>query len=210
MRSDLTEIVAIMDRSGSMQSCKKDSEGGLNAFIDAQKKQPGDARLTLVQFDTEVETVLASKPIKEAPVCRLDPRGMTALYDAVGSTIDSLGARLAALPENERPGLVVVVIITDGGENASKDYTGEKVRAMVAHQQEKYSWKFVYIGANQDAFTEASKIGIAAGLSANYGVHKTVETYHTVSDLVSCMRSAYADGADVECAFSAKQRAEML
>src|SRR5256885_1489485 len=113
MRNDLTDITVVMDRSGSMNSCRSDAEGGLNAFIKEQKELPGEALFTLVQFDTEYEVVHKAKPIKDVPKCILTPRGGTALLDALGRTIHQTGDRLLAFPEHQRPALVCFVIITD-------------------------------------------------------------------------------------------------
>ena len=161
MRNDLTDVTVVLDRSGSMQSCRDDAEGGLNTFIEEQKKQPGETLFTLVQFDTEYEFVHKGKPIRDVGPCELVPRGMTALLDAVGRAIAETGERLAAMPEPDRPGLVVFVIVTDGQENSSKEYTKPQIKEMIERQQNDYKWQFTFLGANQDAFAEAHGIGIA-------------------------------------------------
>ena len=115
-----TLIAVLLDRSGSMECVKSDTEGGFNAFIDEQRGEPGDARVTLAQFDTDYEVVYANRPIADVPPLALQPRGGTALYDALGRLITDVGAELAALPEDERPGTVVVVVLTDGHENSSR------------------------------------------------------------------------------------------
>ena len=166
MRAELTDITVVLDRSGSMQVCQSDSEGGLNRFIEDQKKQPGEAVFTLVQFDTEYEFVHRAIPIQTVPHCPLVPRGNTALLDAVGRAIVETGERLSKMNEADRPGLVVFVILTDGEENSSREFTLEKVREMISHQQSVYKWQFTYLGANQDAFAEAGSLGIV-GAAAN-------------------------------------------
>jgi uncharacterized protein YegL len=160
---NLTEIVCIIDRSGSMESIRTDAIGGFNAFLAEQQKLPGDAKLTLVLFDHEYILHLDGVPLQD--VQPLDettyvPRGTTALLDAIGRTVDDVGKRLGATPEDERPGKVIVVILTDGLENASRDYTHERVRALITHQSEKYSWEFVFLAANQDAIAAAGQIAI--------------------------------------------------
>ncbi|MEM8600862.1 MAG: hypothetical protein AAGF99_13165 [Bacteroidota bacterium] len=163
MNDALTELVCVIDRSGSMQSIRDDAIGGFNAFLDAQKQVEGEARLTLVLFDHQYDRRLDAVPLAEVDPLTTEtfvPRGNTALLDAVGRTIDDVGARLAKTPEAERPGTVLVCILTDGMENASSDYTRDRVKSMIEHQQAKYGWEFQFLAANQDAFAEASRIGI--------------------------------------------------
>ena len=165
MRADLTEIAFVLDRSGSMNPIADDAIGGFNTFLKDQQALPGQARLTLVLFDHEYLVVHNSVDIQA--VGPLDsntyvPRGMTALLDAVGRTIDDTGARLAATPEEQRPAKVIVAILTDGQENASRDYTFAKVSGMIKHQQEKYSWEFIFLAANQDAIAAAGALSIHA------------------------------------------------
>ncbi len=171
MQTDLTEIAYVLDRSGSMQSLASDAIGGFNAFIANQKQVEGRANFTLVLFDHEYQVVHKNLDIQQVP--ELDartyvPRGQTALLDAVGRTIDDLGAYLAALPEAQRPGKVIVAIFTDGLENASRVYTTERLAASIKHQQEKYSWEFLFLAANQDAIATASTIAIPAGQAVNF------------------------------------------
>ncbi|PWN06477.1 vWA domain-containing protein [Rhodohalobacter mucosus] len=163
MKKGLSEILCIIDRSGSMNTIKSDAIGGFNTFLAEQKKQPGEASFTFVQFNTEMEVVHENKPLNNVePITDDDfiPGGATALLDAVGFTIDSTGKRLANTPEANRPEKVIVAILTDGQENSSKEYHLSKIKKMIKHQKEKYSWEFIFLGANQDAFSEAYKIGI--------------------------------------------------
>ena len=129
MKTDLTDITLVVDRSGSMQDIRSDAEGGVNAFIENQAKEPGEALLTLVQFDTEFEFLHTGVPIKDVPRYSLVPRGSTALLDAVGRAINETGERISKLAEAERPALVVFVVMTDGLENSSptSPTTGQKV-----------------------------------------------------------------------------------
>lgn len=170
MQNDLTEIAYVLDRSGSMQSLASDAIGGFNAFLDSQKQVEGRANFTLVLFDHEYLVIHKSTDIQQVP--ELDaktyvPRGQTAMLDAVGRTIDDLGARLAAMPEADRPAKIIVAIFTDGLENASKDYTSTRVAQMIKHQQEKYSWEFLFLAANQDAVASAAKLAIPAARAIN-------------------------------------------
>jgi Mg-chelatase subunit ChlD len=160
MKKDLCEIVVVLDRSGSMESIKNDMIGGFNTFIAEQKKLPGECLVTLTQFDTEYDIVYSGKPLKDVPGLELVPRGSTALLDAVGRTINDVGARLKATAEDQRPERVLFVIVTDGQENVSHEFTITAINQMVTHQRDKYKWEFVYLGANQDSFAEAQKLGI--------------------------------------------------
>lgn len=187
MNADLTEIICIIDRSGSMDSIRTDAIGGFNAFLGAQQQLPGQARLTLVLFNHEYERVLDGTPLPDVQPLSdetYQPAGTTALLDAVGRTIDDVGQRLAATPEAERPGKVLVCILTDGLENSSSDYTRERVQAMIQHQQETYAWEFAFLAANQDAFAEAGGLSIAAHDAAGFAATSTGvrEAFHVLSD----------------------------
>lgn len=171
MRENLTEMVFVLDRSGSMSGLAADTIGGFNELIEKQKKIEGDAYVTTVLFDHEYEVLHDHVALGEvAPLTDKEyfARGSTALLDAVGRTINAVGARLAATPEEERPAHVVFVITTDGMENASREYTAKQVREMVEHQQQKYSWQFVFLGANMDAVSEARNLGISAKYAADF------------------------------------------
>lgn len=209
MQQDLTDIVVVLDRSGSMQSCKDDAEGGLNAFVDEQKTRPGRAMFSLVQFDTEYEFVHRGVPIAQVPPFTLIPRGWTALLDAVGRAIIETGDRFSKTPESDRPGLVVFVIITDGQENSSKEFTRDQIKEMIRHQTEVYKWQFTFLGANQDAFAEAGGMGIAAAGTANYSPLKARGAFAAASGTVGRMRSAAAKGEEVKNYFTDREQADM-
>jgi hypothetical protein len=130
MNKDLTDITLVVDRSGSMQQRREDAQGGVNAFVQQQAREPGDALLTLVQFDTEYEIVHSGVPVQDVPEYELVPRGLTALLDAVGRAINETGKRLSDMNEADRPGLVIFVITTDGLENSSQEFTRDQIKEM--------------------------------------------------------------------------------
>lgn len=178
MQPDLSEIVYILDRSGSMTPLCEDAIGGFNAFLAGLKAEPGAARFSLVLFDHEYHLLHDGIDLQVVPPLDAKtyvPRGTTALLDAIGRTIDQVGARLAATPESQRPAKVIFAIFTDGLENASSDYSREKVAAMIRHQQDIYSWEFIFLAANQDAIATAAAMSIPAAnaqtfVASNVGV----------------------------------------
>ncbi|MBF0242657.1 MAG: VWA domain-containing protein [Desulfamplus sp.] len=193
MKQGLSEIICIIDRSGSMETIKNDAIGGFNTFLEEQKKVPGEATLTYIQFDDEYEVVHENKPLQNVEPINdkvYMPRGTTALLDAIGKTIDSTGKRLANMPEKNRPEKVIVSILTDGEENASCQYDLAKIKDMITHQKEKYSWEFIFLAANQDAFAEAEKIGIDTKDAFNFAAtgQGVREAYVDMSDSVTFMR----------------------
>lgn len=210
MNNNLTDITLIVDRSGSMASCQQEAENGINHFIEEQKKQLGECLFTLIQFDNTYEFVYNGIDIRSVGKYTLQPRGMTALLDAIGRAINETGTRLAVMPENQRPGLVTFVITTDGGENASHEFTNTQIKKMIEEQQSKYSWKFIFLGANQDSFTNAANIGINMASVANYSTSKSHQTYHRMSDKMSQMRYNCMNNATTDCSFSDEDRKEMV
>jgi uncharacterized protein YegL len=196
MREGHDEIICILDKSGSMQTLRKDAVGGINNFILEQQKVPdrtGD--LTVILFNHEY-TVLRSKvDLKYATQITDDEYmtdGLTALLDAIGRTIDDVGKRLHNTPEENRPENVIVVIMTDGLENNSVDYTRDQINKMVTHQQTVYKWTFVFLGANQDSFAEARSMGISIKATSNYTPTSegVTSAYYGSSNFVACVRSS--------------------
>ncbi len=166
-----TELAFILDRSGSMASMCQAAIDGFNEFLRDQQASPDQTRLTLVLFDDIITTVHDSLPVAE--ILPLDhdtyvPRGSTALLDAIGDTIDRLGRRFDAMPAGQKPGHVSIAILTDGEENSSLRYTWHDVSSRIRHQQEKYAWDFLFLGAGPDAIATAAKIHIAAANTAQY------------------------------------------
>lgn len=165
MNSNLTEIICIVDRSGSMSSMRDDAIGGFNSFVMDQKNDVGEVRMTLVLFDNEYDIVYDALPLHLVPLLTHDtfvPRGSTALLDAIGKTIDDVGERLAKTPEADRPGHVIMTILTDGEENSSQHYSNAAVAARISHQRDAYGWEFIFLAANQDAIASAAKLSIAS------------------------------------------------
>jgi Mg-chelatase subunit ChlD len=209
MRKDFTDITLVVDRSGSMEAIRQDAMGGVNRFILDQAEKPGEAVLTLVQFDTEYEFVHRAKPIKDVPEYVLTPRGGTALLDAVGRAINETGERLAAMPEANRPGLVVFVVMTDGEENSSKEFSKSQIKEKISHQQNNYGWQFVFLGANQDAFAEAGAMGMQAQAAANFTPGKVLHAMAAASASVGRMRAQSIASETIENAFTDSERKSM-
>ena len=163
---NLTEIAIILDRSGSMDSIREDMIGGFATFVAEQAKLPGKCVVSLYQFDDRFECVYEERSVRHTRQLELVPRGSTALLDACGRAVTMIGERLAGKAEEHRPSKVVVLIITDGRENASREYSRAQVQELIRRQHDVYGWQFAYLGANVDAFTEARGLGVEAG--ANY------------------------------------------
>lgn len=195
MKTNLTELVFILDRSGSMSDLESDTIGGYNALLKKQRQEPGEAIVTTVLFDDQYEllhdriNVKGISPMteKEYFVC-----GCTALLDAIGKTINKIGNVQRNTNEQERADKVMFVIITDGMENASTEYNYEKVRKMVELQKEKYGWEFIFIGANIDAISTAAEFGISSDRAAKYNAdgEGTRLNYEAVSHVVSELRAS--------------------
>jgi len=184
-----TYLQFIIDRSGSMHEKETDVIGGFNAFVEEQKKDHTECRVGMVQFNGGLLESFSDVALPfVAPLTHASyvTSGSTALLDAMGATIQRLGTRLAALPESERPRNVVVITMTDGEENCSREYRIERIREMIKHQTEKYNWTFVFIGADIDAFTIGRGLGIslqnvAKGQNTSKGIHAYYQaTSHAV------------------------------
>ena len=209
MNQNLTDVTVLLDRSGSMDACRIEAENGVNHFIEDQKNAAGTVNLTLAQFDNVFEYLVTCKPIHEVQKFHLVPRGMTALLDAVGKLIDDTGVRLASMKEENRPGLVVIAIVTDGQENASQRFTKSQIKSMIERQTSQYKWQFTYLGANQDAFTEAQGLGIQANAVANYKACKSDKTFEALSNNVKRMRSSSVSGQSISCLYTDDERITM-
>lgn len=221
MKQDYSHIAVLLDRSGSMESIKSDVIAGFNGFLADQKVAPGEATATIVQFDShgapgqgvlnyDARCVFA--PLAEAAALTPDtfqPRGATPLYDALGRLIDETGAALKAMGDDVRPANVIVLIITDGYENASRKETQATVAAKVKHQTDAYQWRFVYIGANQDAVQVAQQINIDPHLAMSYGANAAgvKASYMAVGASMRGLRTGMRPAA---AAFSAQARSAAM
>lgn len=192
MKDNFSEIVVILDRSGSMGTIVNDTIGGFNSFIKSQKDlNLGECNVTLVQFDDKYELNYTSKlsDVKDLSTETYIPRGGTSLLDAIGKTITEVGSRLVSTPEAMRPSRVIFVIITDGEENTSKEYRTEQIKTMVEHQTNKYSWDFLYLNCDLKGFGQARDMGFTQDKSLNYNKMKTGTMYGTFASNVARSRS---------------------
>lgn len=197
----MTELVFILDRSGSMNGLEKDTIGGFNAMIEKQKREAGQALVSTVLFDNESVVIHDQLPLDKVPPLterEYYTRGCTALLDAVGGAIHHIGNIHKYARREDVPEKTLFVITTDGYENASSRYDYEKVRRMIQHEKEKYGWEFLFLGANIDAAAEAKRFGISADRAVNYKCDEagTALNYEVISDAVCSVRAAQPLAAD--------------
>jgi hypothetical protein len=208
-----THLAMLLDRSGSMQSIKEATEQGFDLFLAEQRHAPGRCTVTLAQFDDRYEEVYTDRDVAAVPPLNLKPRGMTALLDSIGRLVHSTALRIAQLPEEQRPANVIVGIMTDGLENASKEYTHAAIKALVTEREEKFGWTFLYMGANQDAIEVGASLGVAAGRSLTYEPANVGTAYAATSRALRDVRQAVLAGAapaaarDSHAVYSAAERA---
>lgn len=197
-----THMAFLLDASGSMQSIKTDVEGGFDAFIAEQRTQPGRCTVTLADFSSagDYQIHYTGKALAEVGPLSLQPRGMTALLDSIGRLVGETGQWLAAMPEEQRPGLVIFGIMTDGLENNSQEWTRAAIKSLIEQQERDYNWVFHYLGANQDAIEQGGHIGVRADASLTYEPAAAGSAMAAYSTSLSSLRRAVADGADVESA----------
>lgn len=177
--------------------------------MEQQAKEPGEAHLTLIQFDTEYEVVHSGLLIAEVPEYELLPRGATAPLDAVGRAINEAEQRLATVAEEERPGLVNFVINTDGLENSSIEFSLETIRKMIETKQKEDGWRFTFLGANQNSFAAAGGMGIRGGGVADFSVDEIQATYSGASAKISRMRAQRRAGEEASNEFTDEEREQM-
>lgn len=194
MRKVTTELVFILDKSGSMCGLEADTIGGFNSMLKKQKAEQGEVIVTTVLFDHRYELLHDRFPIRHiAPITEKEyyVEGATALLDAIGSTVQKIGNAQKHLPENQRAEKVIFVIITDGMENSSLEYSYKKVKRMIEHQKRRYGWEFMFLGANIDAVHEAAKFGVQADRAVTYACDpKGVQlNYEVVSQTICDMRN---------------------
>lgn len=195
MRKGLTEVVFILDRSGSMSGLEADTIGGFNSMIGKQKKEDGEAIVSTVLFDDQQEVVYDRQPVKMVePMTdrQYYVRGCTALLDAIGGAIHHIGNVHKYAREEDRPEKTMFIITTDGMENASRFYTYDRVKYMMERQKEKYGWEFLFLGANIDAISVAARFGINADRAINYECDQvgTSLNYQVMSETITAVRRA--------------------
>ena len=194
-KNDITELVFILDRSGSMSGLEGDTIGGFNAMLEKQKKEPGQAYVSTYLFDNRAELLHDRLPVKDVPAMtdkEYSVRGCTALLDAIGGAIDHIkDIHRYARPEDV-PEHTLFVITTDGMENASHRYRADQVRAMIEHEKEKYGWEFLFLGANIDAVETAEHIGIDADRAVSFHNDSVgiATNYATVTEAISGVRAS--------------------
>jgi hypothetical protein len=203
MNPHLTEIAYILDRSGSMQPMQEPAVAAFNDFIKTQLDVPGDARLTLIQFDDAYEVPVTAKPIQDVPqltAATYTPRGSTALLDAIGRTIKETDRRITALPDSERPGKVILAIFTDGEENASQEYTAKHIGDLIRLYRDQKGWEFLFLAANQDAISSASAMQMNTHNSANvmFCAEGIKSTGGAISRKVRAMRMKSSGNMDAQ------------
>lgn len=200
MRNDLTEVVFILDRSGSMSGLEDDTIGGFNSMLKEQREEEGDANVTTVLFDDEIEMLHKRVDIKEIKnITSKDyyVRGCTALLDAIGYSINFM-INVQKNKKEERAKNVLFIITTDGYENASKEYTYEKIKKMITYEKERYNWQFLFLGANIDAISTARNFGISEEFASNYVSDEvgTQITYEVMNSAIStCRAMGVVDGS---------------
>ena len=201
MKKGLTEIVFILDKSGSMSGLEADTIGGYNSFLEKQKKVEGEAFVSTVLFSDRNEVVHDRVPIEKIEPMNEEQYsvgGCTALLDAIGGAVHHIGNVHKYARDEDKPEHTIFVITTDGQENFSREYSYEKIKKMITRQQEKYGWEFIFLGANMDAIGEAGKLGIRADRAVRYecdGVG-TLLNYSVLSETVGKMRCSVAVAED--------------
>ncbi len=194
MKKGLTEVVFILDRSGSMGGLESDTIGGYNSMLDKQRKEEGEAIISTILFDDQVEVLCDRRSVKEVKNITSSEyyvRGCTALLDAVGQSIHHINEVQKSLPESERPEKTLFIITTDGMENASKKYNYQKVKKMVEKRKKKNGWEFIFLGANIDAIEVAGRFGVSANRAVRYECDSkgTKLNFDIMSRMVSCARA---------------------
>lgn len=201
-------LIVVVDRSGSMHSCREATQEGVDGFFASQAAEPGNATASLYQFDNEHDTVFEHVPLAQAPRYTLMPRGGTALLDAIGFAVSREGEWLASLPEDRRPGTVVLLIATDGHENSSTEWALPQIKELITRQQEVYSWVPMFVGANIDAVGVGASLGVAPANAMSYAPSPsgTAKTFKAMSANVSRGRFGGAYGfTDAERKQAAEQ-----
>ena len=191
---NLTHLYFLLDRSGSMQSIRQETIDGFDAFIAEQRGTSGRCKVTLAQFDDRYDEVYADRDLAAVPSLDLKPRGSTALLDSLGRLIVTAGERLADLVEDQRPGSVVVGVMTDGYENASVDWDHPRIKALIEQQTRDYAWQFLYLGADQDAIEVGAQMGFKRDKAMTYARGRSRQAMAAMSANVASYRLAKVAG----------------
>ena len=215
MKENYTHITVLLDRTGSMQSIREDTIGGFNAFLSQQKAEPDLATLTLVQFDSKdpyevVYNFRAIQSVPELTKATFVPRASTPLLDAMGRCINDLEQNLLQMAETERPARVVVVVITDGQENASREFRAEQVRSMIKDKQDNDDWQFVFLSADLGAINDALASGVkaSAAMAFDKNARGTASVWKSASARIADYRAARKPGVAFTDEDRAKQNSE--
>lgn len=192
--SKYTHILAIVDRSGSMRGVARQMTEALNEYFEGQSKLDGKCLVDYVQFDNRYEKVYEDRDVSEAEAV-IQARGSTALLDAIGRGATELGAKLRRKRESARPGTVLVVVVTDGYENSSTDWTADEVKDLIATQENTYNWEFVFLGANMDAVDVGTSFGFKAGSTLTYDTAYAGATAQSLGNYTTRTRSGVKDNA---------------
>jgi len=200
-QNNITELVFILDRSGSMCGLEQDTIGGFNAMIEKQKLQEGTCYVTTILFDSKHDTIHDRLPLASVPPMTTKEYavgGCTALLDAIGHAIKHIASIHRYARPEDVPARTLFVITTDGMENASHRFTANQIKSRIEHEKEKYGWEFLFLGANIDAVGTASRYGIAPERAATYRADGkgTQNIYNTVSETVTCFRTCSAIDAN--------------
>lgn len=203
MNPNLTEIAYILDRSSSMQPMQEPAIAAFNDFLKSQLDVPGDARLTLIQFNNAYDVPVSAMPIQDVPkltAAAYIPRGSTALLDAIGRTIQEIDRRITALPQADQPGKVILAIFTDGAENASQEYSIKHISDLIRLYQDSKGWEFLFLAANQDAIATAATMSMNSHSSANvkFSAPSVKSTGIAMSRKVRAMRMKFSGTMDAQ------------
>lgn len=192
-----THLLAVVDRSGSMKisGVYIEMQNALNTYFEEQAELDGECLVDYYQFDEHFEKVFGDTPVADAKAL-IEPRGMTALVDAIGKASVELGYKLEALSEDDRPGKVIVVVVTDGGENSSREWTAESLKEYVEKQRNDFNWEYVFLGANMDAVATGTGYGFATGSSLTFDTSNVYAATASLSGYTTAVRSGGAGSAE--------------
>ena len=207
--SNKTLIAALLDRSGSMDECKEATEDGWRELINEQRSHPEYCEVMLAQFDTEYEVLYPPTAITAVPEFVVVPRGMTALLDSAGKFITEVGEQLAAMPEDQRPGQVICLIMTDGMENSSHQWDWEAVKKLIIQQREVYGWEFIFLGADIDAVEVGERMGMDPRYAMTYD-KRSYKANHAAYRVTSAAMTDIKRGRLAREGFTVAQRAEAV